>query len=64
MAKFAILSASDEIARPLEGARTQIVIEVFHMVLLFETIYQDHFFKFKNFYCSLHPTNTVAHKSK
>ena len=28
MAKFAILSASDEIARPLEGSRTQIVIEV------------------------------------
>ena len=31
----------------------KIVIEVFHMV--FGAIYQDHFFKFKNFYFSLHP---------
>ena len=44
MAKLTILSPFDQIARPLEGARTQITLEVFHMV--FEAIYQDHFFKF------------------
>ena len=32
----------------------KIVIEVFHMV--FRAIHQDHFFKFKNFGFSPHPT--------
>ena len=33
----------------------KIAIEVFHMV--FGAIYQDHFFKLKNFYFSLHPSH-------
>ena len=33
----------------------KITKEVFH--LIFGAIYQDHFFKFKNFYFSLHPTD-------
>ena len=33
----------------------KIAIEVFHMV--FGAIYQDHFFKFKNVYFSLHPSH-------
>ena len=54
MVKVIYLSTFDKIARPLEGAKTQLVIKVFHMV--FRAIYQDHFFKFKNFGFSLHPT--------
>ena len=45
MAKLAILSPFNQIARPLEGCKLQelkIVIEVFHMV--FGAIYQDYFF--------------------
>ena len=55
MAKLTILSPFDQIAQPLESARTQIAIEVFHMV--FGAIYQDHFFKLKKFYFSLHPSH-------
>ena len=40
----------------------KIVIEVYHMV--FGVIYQDHFFKFKNFYFSLHPSNQFGFKEK
>ena len=58
MAKVTILNPFDQIAKPLEGARTQIAIEVFHMV--FGAIYQDHIFKFKNSYYSLHPNSGIT----
>ena len=40
----------------------KIVIEVFHMV--FRAIYQDHFFKFKNFGFSLHPTLFIGFETE
>ena len=36
----------------------KIAIEVFHMV--FGAVYQDHFFKFKSFYYSLHPNSGIT----
>ena len=36
----------------------KIAIEVFHMV--FGAVYQDHLFKFKNFYFSLHPNSGIT----
>ena len=57
MAKLANLSPFDQIARPLEGARTQKCNRSISYGRLFGAIYQDHFFKFKYFYFSLHPTD-------
>ena len=47
MAKLAILRPLNQIARPLEGARTQIAIEVFRVI--FGALYQDHFLNSKIF---------------
>ena len=55
MAKLTILSPFDQIAQPLEGARTQICDRSISYV--FGAIYQDHFSKLKNFYYSLHPSH-------
>ena len=52
MAKLAILSSFGQIADHFRAQELKITIEVFHMV--FVTVYQDHFFKFKTFYFSLY----------
>ena len=47
MAKLAILRPLNQIARPLEGTRTEIAIEVFRVI--FGALYQDHFLNSKIF---------------
>ena len=58
MAKLTILSPFDQIAQPLKVERTQIAIEVFHMV--FGAVYQDHFFKLKRFLSFTHPNSGIT----
>ena len=65
MAKFAVLSLFGQNALPLAGARTQNCDRSTSYGIWDHTLkYQDHFFEFKNFYFSLHPTVYEVEKSK
>ena len=59
MAKLTILSLFDQIARPLEGARTQNCDRSISYSI-WGHIYQDHFSKLKNFYFLLHPNSGIT----